>query len=95
MGNGTVESTWTTCVGCAILHRSFGKTETSIPDVCQICLQKFCWDGSVDNPGAKYHPKPKIRSFRKSDSGESGTTNLSADISAALAMMMLFVAFFC
>lgn len=57
MGNGTVDSTWPTCVGCAILQRSMERTNTPIPDVCNGCFQRFCWDGRVNStqPGP-YEP---------------------------------------
>lgn len=49
MGNGTLDSTWPTCVGCAVLHRSLLRTGTDIPDVCQQCLRDFCWNGTVNS----------------------------------------------
>ena len=57
MGNATVESTWPTCVGCAILQRSMERTGTTIPEACKTCFQKFCWDGTVNSTQpAPYDP---------------------------------------
>lgn len=57
MGNGTVDNTWSTCVGCAILQRSMERTDTDIPDVCSGCFQRFCWDGSTNSTTpAPYEP---------------------------------------
>lgn len=59
MGNGTVDKTWPTCVGCAILSRSLGRTGTDVPEVCTRCFDRFCWNGTVDSstPGP-YEPTP-------------------------------------
>ena len=61
MGNGTANSTWPMCVGCAILQRSLERTQTAIPQVCTQCFTDFCWDGTVNstNPG-NYEPAYKI-----------------------------------
>lgn len=52
MGNGTLDSTWPTCAGCAVLIRSLQRSGTDIPDVCQQCMRDFCWNGtrSSDTP---------------------------------------------
>ncbi|KAJ5320043.1 hypothetical protein N7508_000326 [Penicillium antarcticum] len=48
MGNGTGNgySDWSACAGCAILSRSFDRTDTQVPEVCRKCFVKFCWDGT-------------------------------------------------
>lgn len=48
MANGTRDSNWPTCVGCAILSRSFERTDTTVPDACTKCFQSYCWDGSTN-----------------------------------------------
>ncbi len=61
MGNGTVDSTWPSCVGCAILSRSLERTKTKVPDVCVRCFQKFCWDGTINSTApAPYEPPFKL-----------------------------------
>lgn len=45
-GNGTVDSQWPTCVACAIMSRSWDRTNTTVPDVCKDCFAKYCWDGT-------------------------------------------------
>ena len=67
MGNGTVNSRWPTCVGCAILHRSLSKTGTAMPEVCEACFEEFCWDGSVDSGEATYNPELKLGAKRAED----------------------------
>lgn len=60
MGNGTVNSQWPACVGCAILHRSFSKTGTTVPEVCEGCFRDFCWDGSLASEDTTYNPELKL-----------------------------------
>ena len=55
--NGTTDAQWPTCVACAILSRSFERTRTTVPDVCQQCMRTYCWDGKTNNTTpAKYEP---------------------------------------
>lgn len=49
MGNATVNSTWPTCVGCAVISRSLDRAGIDVPEVCQQCFRDFCWDGTVDS----------------------------------------------
>ncbi|KAI2931093.1 hypothetical protein CBS147320_2886 [Aspergillus niger] len=60
MGNGSRKSyeDWPTCAGCAILSRSFDRTNTQVPDVCSQCFDKYCWDGTRNSTTpAAYEPK--------------------------------------
>ena len=56
--NGTRDKDWPRCVGCAALHRSFLRTNTSFPKICETCFDRYCWDGKIDesNPES-YNPK--------------------------------------
>ena len=49
LGNGTTDERWPTCVGCAILSRSFNRTGTTVPKVCQQCFSDYCWNGKVNS----------------------------------------------
>ncbi|KFX99454.1 hypothetical protein O988_03848 [Pseudogymnoascus sp. VKM F-3808] len=61
MGNGTVDAEWVTCVGCAILSRSWDRTETKVPDACTTCFKRYCWDGSVNSTvPVNYNPEFKV-----------------------------------
>ncbi|EGW34049.1 phospholipase B2 [Spathaspora passalidarum NRRL Y-27907] len=45
--NGTLDSEWAACVGCAIIRREqerLGKAQT---DQCKQCFKKYCWDGTI------------------------------------------------
>ncbi|KAH8700217.1 lysophospholipase Plb1 [Talaromyces proteolyticus] len=46
MANSTRDKNWSTCVGCAMLSRSFERTNTTVPDVCNSCFKTYCWDGT-------------------------------------------------
>jgi lysophospholipase len=61
MGNGTINAAWPTCVGCAILSRSFQRTGAQVPDVCLKCFKDFCWDGTLNaTEPANYNPTLKL-----------------------------------
>jgi lysophospholipase len=49
MGNGTVDSEWLTCVGCAVLSRSLLKTGTAVPAACMACFNRYCWNGTMNS----------------------------------------------
>ncbi|KAJ5294194.1 hypothetical protein PENANT_c028G04385 [Penicillium antarcticum] len=49
MANSTRDGNWTTCVGCAILSRSFERTGTTLPDICNTCFDRYCWNGTVNS----------------------------------------------
>lgn len=57
MGNGTVDRNWPTCLSCAILSRSFHRTNTTVPAACKSCFARYCWDGrSNDTTPNTYEP---------------------------------------
>ncbi|KAL6695306.1 lysophospholipase [Trichoderma pleuroticola] len=49
MGNGTVDSNWPACIGCAILARSLVRTRTRIPSKCADCFARYCWNGTTNS----------------------------------------------
>lgn len=50
-------SNWPTCVGCAILSRSLERNGEAIPEVCQQCFTEYCWNGTIVEKAAPYHPE--------------------------------------
>ncbi|CAM1502706.1 Fc.00g074820.m01.CDS01 [Cosmosporella sp. VM-42] len=56
--NATRDQDWPYCMGCAMLSRSFDRTNTTVPDKCQECFQNYCWNGTLDEstPG-EYWPE--------------------------------------
>ncbi|PYH36275.1 lysophospholipase family protein [Aspergillus neoniger CBS 115656] len=57
MGNNSRDGEWSACVACAVLSRSFERTNTTVPDQCDRCFERYCWDGTTNssNPGT-YEP---------------------------------------
>lgn len=90
MGNSTVESTWSVCVACAMLSRSFERTKTTIPAACSACFTKFCWNGTLSSSTpAVYAPTPILKQVKlTSDSRSKGsliTTGLLSLIVVSIA----------
>lgn len=48
-GNGTIDSDWATCIGCAAIDRSVARVGMQRSAQCESCLQKYCWDGTYNN----------------------------------------------
>ena len=49
---------WPTCLACAALQRSFERSNTPRPSVCNACLDAYCWDGVTNDtaPSTAYSP---------------------------------------
>lgn len=74
-GNGTGDSQWPVCVGCALLARSLDRTGTAYPAACNSCFETYCWNGTVDNTVSAYDPKPSLPAMMvKVTSGVSALT---------------------
>lgn len=48
---------WPTCVGCAILSRSLERNGQAVPDVCNQCFQRYCWNGTTVANAVQYNPQ--------------------------------------
>ncbi|KAF7712110.1 Lysophospholipase [Penicillium ucsense] len=61
LGNATIDPDWPTCLGCAILSRSLERTNTTVPESCTACFQRYCWNGTTNSsdPG-NYYPAYKL-----------------------------------
>lgn len=56
--NATRDTDWPICVGCAMLARSFDRTNTTMPDKCKECFQSYCWNGTLaEEDHGEYDPK--------------------------------------
>jgi lysophospholipase len=88
MGNGTLDSNWTTCVGCAMLARSLQRTGTAVPTVCVDCFSKYCWNGTTNSTvPATFEPQKVIESSAAWKPGWlSGGLLLSFGLTMFLAM---------
>lgn len=61
-GNGTEDTNWSSCVGCAILSRSAERTGTTLPQVCTQCFKTYCWDGTINSTEPEnYEPQVMIK----------------------------------
>ncbi|KFY18876.1 hypothetical protein V493_08281 [Pseudogymnoascus sp. VKM F-4281 (FW-2241)] len=70
MGNGTVDAEWVTCVGCAVLSRSWDRTGTTVPEACTRCFERYCWDGSVNSTvPVNYDPVFKVDGVEEESAG--------------------------
>jgi lysophospholipase len=56
MGNSTIDPEWPTCVACAVISRSLYKTNTTVPDACTTCFNRYCWNGTLDTSDVVYNP---------------------------------------
>ncbi|KAI9766630.1 MAG: Lysophospholipase 1 [Geoglossum simile] len=99
LGNGTVDAQWTTCVGCAILSRSFDRTGTQAPDACKQCFQRYCWNGTLDSrkpppykPQFALKPDGTVIKVKKGSAPEVVkplTWNFAATVVIALIMALI------
>jgi lysophospholipase len=81
IGNSTLDLQWPTCVGCAILLRSFNRTRTAIPGVCTQCFNRYCWNGTVNSTApVPYQPTQLLKS--------NGSASLLSPVSFAIAMVL-------
>lgn len=70
-GNGTLDSQWPTCVGCAILSRSLNRTSTTVPDVCTQCFDRYCWNGTTNSTVSTYMPTFKAEAINTTSAASS------------------------
>lgn len=62
-GDGTLDGQWRTCVACAVMSRSWARTNTATPAQCASCFERYCWNGTVAAGVAstgEYEPTFKI-----------------------------------
>lgn len=45
--NGTIDSNWNVCVGCAVINREQVRQGIPQSDQCKQCFKQYCWDGSI------------------------------------------------
>ncbi|KAJ6260505.1 Lysophospholipase [Drechslerella dactyloides] len=58
-GNSTQDEQWPTCVGCAIMSRVWSRNNDKVPDVCNQCFKRYCWDGTRNSTQpTPYEPTP-------------------------------------
>ena len=40
---------WTSCLACGAIYRSLQRMNWAIPEVCEKCMDEYCWDGAVSD----------------------------------------------
>lgn len=89
--NGTEESTWPQCVACAILSRSFTRTNTTPPQACQDCFNTHCWNGTIDSSTPPpYQPTPILTQLNLT----SGTTFLMSRLHLVIPTVIIIASWF-
>lgn len=92
-GNGTLDAKWPACMACAVLSRSFYKTNTAVPQDCVDCFQRYCWDGTRNStePAGNYTPPYKLAEVEiASGAGRMGVVGVWVLV-AALGMAFLII----
>lgn len=70
MANSTRDAEWSACVGCAVLSRSFDRTNTTVPETCKKCFDRYCWDGTTNSTTpAPYEPDTALANILDSAAG--------------------------
>lgn len=89
MGNGTRDENWPTCVGCAILSRSFERTGTNVPEACQRCFNDYCWNGTVDGTTPPPYKPEMIGQVIDITSAAAGLASSTLGIFATVAVIVM------
>ncbi|KAG5925723.1 hypothetical protein E4U53_003244 [Claviceps sorghi] len=95
--NSTRDPDWATCVGCAMLSRSFDRTKTTAPDKCKQCFARYCWDGTLnETKPAPYVPDyySKPISLESSSAGHHHKHVHVKPVAALSSLSMFFTSFF-
>lgn len=48
-GNGTIDETWPACLACAVIKKSVIRAGLELPEVCETCFERHCWNGDEDD----------------------------------------------
>jgi lysophospholipase len=87
--NSSLDAEWPMCVGCAMLSRSLDRTGTTVPDVCNTCFERYCWDGTLNSSApAPYDPVVSATSSNVTND-ESAAVGLAATTPSMAGIMAL------
>ncbi|KAM0482163.1 hypothetical protein ACHAP7_004390 [Fusarium lateritium] len=48
-GNGSVDENWPACLACAAIKGSLRRLDIDLPEQCDECFKRHCWNGSVSS----------------------------------------------
>ncbi len=91
--NGTFDADWPACLACAVLSRSFTRSNTTVPSACTACFTKYCWDGTLNTTSEGVY-EPKLLVEGAASASENAAPALffsSAPKAIAVALSTLFV----
>jgi lysophospholipase len=87
-GNNTVDPEWSGCLACAFILRSLQRGNISVPEFCNGCWQRHCWNGTYNStlPNNFFEPTLVLNSsltyaeFANSPAGigDATTTNTNS-----------------
>lgn len=61
---GGQQGDWHECLACAATMRGLQRSKAQIPDKCQKCMTKYCWNGQTnDSKAANYTPPIGLSPF--------------------------------
>ncbi|PQE09273.1 Lysophospholipase protein [Rutstroemia sp. NJR-2017a BVV2] len=88
LGNGTVDSEWLTCVGCAVISRSLFKTRTAVPAACVACFDRYCWNGTLNSTlPQSYEP---LSLLKVSTGNGDGVFNMVSKVAVLFTVLSAF-----
>lgn len=79
-GNYSLDRSWPTCVGCAIIRRQQERLGLEQSDECRSCFDSYCWKGGMDDSAMSSQVPSLSQSLTstKTSSGSSNSSRLSA-----------------
>ncbi|KAK5047684.1 hypothetical protein LTR84_006349 [Exophiala bonariae] len=60
-GNGTLDSEWVQCIGCAAIDRSLERMGTKRTEQCERCFANHCWDGTTSELSKDFVLDPSLQ----------------------------------
>ncbi|EPS30585.1 hypothetical protein PDE_05537 [Penicillium oxalicum 114-2] len=91
MANSTRDKNWSSCVGCAILARSFERTGTALPSICTQCFSDYCWNGTTNSTNPNEYAPNMLLAVQAAENGAAVLlpTLLSVVLASSVALFGL------
>ncbi|ODV60241.1 uncharacterized protein ASCRUDRAFT_76275 [Ascoidea rubescens DSM 1968] len=98
--NGNDTDHWPTCVGCAILKRSFDRNNDALPDVCEECFENYCYNYEVkstltNDTNSSSSPSSSLDSKSSSDTGLASGAKKNYDLTTFGQILAFFIVALC
>lgn len=85
--NGTLDSEWPACLGCAIIQRETERRGVNQSAQCLQCFSKYCWNGTLSSGNVSEADLNPTKSVKSSGFGLSIST---AAVAVALIGLLMF-----